>query len=70
MDIILMTEMLIANFYPDQWNKLKKQDDWKVLVADSQMLCFKPFLDIANENIAKDSLLKSFWASNWDANQN
>ena len=70
MDLILMTEMLIANFYPEQWNKLKNQDNWKVLVAESQMLCYKPFFDIANKNIEKDSLLKSFWASNWDANQN
>jgi len=70
MDLILMTEMLIANFYPEQWNKLKKQDNWITLVTDSQMLCYQPFLDIANEKIVKDSLLNSFWASNWDAIQN
>jgi len=70
MDLILMTEMLIANFYPEQWNKLKKQVNWIALVADSQMLCYKPFFNIANNNIAKASLLNSFWASNWDANQN
>jgi len=70
MDLILMTEMLIANFYPEQWDKLKKQGDWISLVTDSQKLCYKPLFDIANENIEKDSLLKSFWASNWDANQN
>jgi len=67
MDLILMTEMLIANFYPEQWNKLKNQDNWIALVADSQMLCYKPFFNIANENIEKDSLMKTFWASNWDA---
>jgi len=70
MDLVLISEMLIANFYPEQWNKLKNQDNWIDLVTDSQMLCYKPFFDIANENIEKDSLLKSFWASNWDANQN
>ena len=66
MELILMTEMLIANFYPEQWNKLKKQDNWKVLVTDSQMLCYKPYFDIANENIEKDSLQNSFWASKWE----
>ena len=66
MDIVLMTEMLIANFYPQQWNILKNQDNWKLLVAESQMLCYKPFFDLANKIIEKDSLLDSFWASNWD----
>jgi hypothetical protein len=70
MDLILMTETLIANFYPEQWDKLKKQVNWIALVADSQNLCYKPFFDIANENIKNDSLLKSFWASNWDDIQN
>lgn len=68
MDLILMTEMLIANFYPEKWNELKNQDSWKLLIFDSQMLCYKPYYDIANENIGKDSLLDSFWASNWDDN--
>lgn len=70
MDLILISEMLIANFYSEKWNKLKNQDDWIALIADSQMLCYKPFFDIANENFRKDSLLNSFWASNWDADQN
>jgi len=70
MDLFLMAEMLIANFYPEQWDKLKKQGDWISLVTDSQKLCYKPFFDIANEKIANDSLLNSFWASNWDDNQN
>ena len=70
MDLILMIEMLLANFYPEQWNKLKNQDNWIALVAESQMLCYTPFFDIANENIANNSLLNSFWASNWDVNQN
>jgi hypothetical protein len=67
MDLILISEMLIANFYSEQWNKLKNQKDWIALVVDSQMLCYKPFFDIANKNFTKDSLLNSFWASNWDA---
>lgn len=70
MDLILISEMLIANFYLEQWNKLKNQVNWIALVADSQMLCYKPFFDIANENFTKDSLLNLFWASNWDADQN
>ncbi|MGA1841886.1 MAG: hypothetical protein ACMUIU_14800 [bacterium] len=69
MDIILISEMLIANFYPEKWNELKKQDAWIALVTDSQKLCYKPFFDIANENFLKNSLLKSFWASNWDTDQ-
>ena len=70
MDLILMTEMLIANFYPEKWSKLKKQDNWVALVAESQILCYKPYFDIAIEKVAKYSLLSSFWASNWDVNQN
>ncbi len=70
MDLILITEMLIANFYPDIWNVLKVQDNWIELISDSQGLCYKPFLDVANENISKGSLLNSFWASNWDSNEN
>lgn len=62
MDLILMTEMLIANFYPEQWGKLRNQPAWKALITDSQMLCYKPFFDVAIENIENDSLLSSFWA--------
>ena len=61
-----MAEMLIANFYPEQWDKLKTQVGWISLVIDSQKLCYKPFFDVANENIEKDSLLRSLWASKWD----
>lgn len=67
MDLILMAEILIANFYPEQWEKLKNQPDWIALITDSQKLCYKPFFNIANEYIEKDSLMKTFWAPNWDA---
>jgi len=67
MDLILMAEMLITNFYPEQWEKLKNQPGWIALISDSQKLCYMPFFNIANEYIEKDSLMKTFWASNWDA---
>ena len=70
MDLILISEMIIANFYQEKWQELKRKRNWIALVSDSQMLCYKSFFDIANEKIANDSLLNSFWASNWDANQN
>lgn len=69
MDLILISEMLIANFYSEKWNELKNQDGWIALITDSQKLCYKPFFDIANENFSKNSLLNSFWASNWDTDQ-
>ncbi len=66
MDLILMTEVVIANFYPDQWKKLRFQTGWVKLVIESQKLCYGRFLKLAKDKIGTDSLISTFWAVNWN----
>lgn len=66
MDLVLMSEAVIANFYPDQWGKLKKQQGWINLIIESQQLCYSKFFEQINLKLNKDSLISIFWATNWN----
>jgi hypothetical protein len=66
MDLVLMSEVVIANFYPDQWGKLKKQQGWIKLIIESQQLCYSQFFEQINLKLNMDSLISIFWATNWN----
>ena len=40
MELILTCEIIIANFYPDKWKKIKKQKKWLELIQFAQSVCY------------------------------
>lgn len=65
MDIVLLCEVIVANFYPAQWEKLKKLSGWREPIVASQRFCIEPFVRALSERISVSSktLLDHFWTS-------
>lgn len=64
LDVVLLCEVVVANFYPDDWVGLKELPGWHDPIVASQKLCVIPFLD-ALKNMASASqytLLDHLWA--------
>jgi len=45
-DLILLCEFVLVNFFPRESEKLRKEPEWNSLVRKSQELFMKPYLDI------------------------
>lgn len=66
MDLILLCETVIANFYPDKWAKIKTQPAWQQLIHTSQILCYQYYFEKINDCLSKGKpILNHIWASEW-----
>jgi len=66
MDLILLCETVIANFYPDKWAKIKTQPAWQQLIHTSQILCYRYYFEKINECLSNEKpILNHIWASEW-----
>lgn len=45
MDLILICEMIIANFYPKKWQKIRGQKKWLELINVAQQLCYPIYVE-------------------------
>ena len=45
MELILTCEMIIANFYPDKWDKMSGQKKWLELIRVAQQLCYPSYIE-------------------------
>ena len=45
MDLVLALDLLVANFYPQEYLKLQKEPDWRALVYTSEHVLLRPFID-------------------------
>jgi len=45
LDIILLCEVVVANFYTATWSEIKRQKGWIELVSMSQQLCLEPYFN-------------------------
>jgi len=66
MDLVLVCELVVANFYPDKWASLQRNPNWRDAVIASQRFCISPFLKNMNVMIGdtKQTILGHLWASN------
>lgn len=64
LDIVLLCEVVVANFYPEDWNELKQLPGWHNPIVASQKLCIVPFLEaLKNKASASEfTLLDHLWA--------
>lgn len=69
LDLILLCEVVVANFYPNEWEEIKKDSRWCDLIVDSQKMCLDPFYKhILNFlSISSRTVLEQSWAKNWCA---
>ena len=76
MELILTCEMILANFYPKQWQIIRGEKRWLKLIHIAQFMCYSAYcqrmhncLFQAQPLIPKkqfDSILTALWASEWN----
>jgi hypothetical protein len=69
MDILLLCEVVAANFYEEKWEYLREDASWCASIAIGQKLCYSAYLRkmSAGMSISSRTLLHSMWASKWAA---
>lgn len=69
LDVVLLCEVVVANFYPEEWAELKSLPGWNGPIVSSQKLCIIPFLNTLQNkaSISSRSLLDQIWAKSLGA---
>jgi hypothetical protein len=69
MDILLLCEVVAANFYEEKWEYLREDASWCASIAIGQKLCYSAYIRkmSAGMSISSRTLLHSMWASKWAA---
>lgn len=64
LDVVLLCEVVVANFYPEDWVELKRLPGWNDPIIRSQRLCVVPFLNALQNKVSASSrsLLDHMWA--------
>ncbi|HEC85583.1 MAG: hypothetical protein DRR08_28730 [Candidatus Parabeggiatoa sp. nov. 2] len=67
MELILTSEMIVANFYPDKWKKIRGQKKWLELVYVAQRLCYPTYFQRIQKCLSEQpqSVLNALWATDW-----
>ncbi len=67
MDVLLLCEVVAANFYEDQWETLREDQNWCAAIALGQRLCYSAYLRkmLSGMSVRSKTLLHSMWASSW-----
>lgn len=67
MDILLLCELVAANFYEDRWGDLREDQNWCAAIAIGQKLCYSAYLRkmVTGLSISSETMLHSMWASQW-----
>ena len=55
MDIVLLCEFILVNFFPEESANLRKKSEWKKLVQKSQHLYVKPYFEQLKKFLNNDS---------------
>ena len=65
LDVVLLCEVVVANFYPKDWEKLKQQPSWHDSILASQIFCVVPFVNELQQKMGMSTktLLDHLWAS-------
>ncbi|WP_291714760.1 hypothetical protein [Limnobacter sp. CACIAM 66H1] len=66
-DILILCELVAANFYEEKWERLREDLNWCNAIAVGQRLCYKAYLRKMTDglSISSKTLLHSMWASEW-----
>lgn len=69
MEVILLSEVVVANFHPEFWEELREDANWCDAISVGQKLCYTTYLRkmLNGLSISSKTLLHSMWASHWTA---
>lgn len=67
MDLLLLCEVVTANFYEEKWHDLREDQNWCSAIAAGQRLCYSAYLRkmLAGLSTSSKTMLHSMWASHW-----
>jgi hypothetical protein len=66
MELILTCEIIIANFYPDKWEKIRNQKKWRELIQVAQSMCYPVYFQRVQNCLEQNqSILNALWAAEW-----
>ncbi len=66
-DLLLLTEIAVANFYEEEWKEIRELPNWCKSMNLSQHLCYGPYLTKISPIMDQSSItiLKEVWNDNW-----
>lgn len=66
MDLILVCEMIVANFFPTQWHSVRETTAWVKLVQDAEKYCLSSYhnqvVGLLNTSGKNQTVLQRLWA--------
>lgn len=68
-DLLLACEMVVANFYPDEWKSLRSHQSWILAICQSQHLCLPAYIERLSSclNVSSYTASHHLWADVWGA---
>jgi hypothetical protein len=68
MDLALVSEMIVANFFVEQWEHLRDDPSWCRNIGLFQKLCYEAYFEYHQKRLSgpgNSTVLNDAWASNW-----
>lgn len=67
LDIVLLCEVVAANFFPDEWMTLREDPVWCSYVSQCEKYCYTAYFDKFRNalNTSSKTVLSQFWASDY-----
>jgi len=67
LDLVLMSEIVAANFFEERWRELQQNRNWCEAVNKCQKLCLIPYLNRIKGvlDVSTTTVLTSTWNDNW-----
>jgi hypothetical protein len=68
MEIVLLCELVAANFYRDKWVEFRETPSWAGAIKLYERLCYTNYLALLTKHLATSgspSALTGMWAGNW-----
>jgi len=67
MDLVLLLEVVAANFFEEQWRDLRDDNEWCHQIRVAQKLYFTHYHEKLQQclNVSQSTFLKSVWADSW-----
>jgi hypothetical protein len=68
MELGLMSELVVANFFPVEWQGFRDDAGWCEAICLYQHLCYTSYLEKLQSclSVSRTTVLRSTWAANWN----
>lgn len=65
LDIVLLCELVAANFFPERWQELNEDPTWRECVTQCQKYCYTGYINKLQQalNTSSKTILGQFWAN-------